>query len=169
MSIWESEKLSFRFENWTPIWNLKKDIDLRYRCLWRRNRTWIWGLDVDLSLTYIPILFCNHVILRSFILSVQSFLWKWICAVFSLFVCLYLYCRISDWESWDPINQFNPVTYLCLSQAGFAFQIPYVVVFIFVFGGLRWVVVVHFVDIGGIVHHHCLNCLFIICILEICE
>jgi len=25
-------------------------------------------------------------------------------------------------------------------------------------------VVVHFVDIGGIVHHHCLNCLFIICI-----
>jgi hypothetical protein len=32
-------------------------------------------------------------------------------------VCLYLYCHISDWESWDPINQFNPVTYLCLSQA----------------------------------------------------
>jgi hypothetical protein len=27
------------------IW--KKDIDLRYRCLWRMNRTWIWGLDVD--------------------------------------------------------------------------------------------------------------------------
>jgi len=25
----------------------KKDIDLRYRCLWRRNRTWIWGLDFD--------------------------------------------------------------------------------------------------------------------------
>jgi len=79
-------------------------------------------------------------------------------------VCLYLYCHISDWESWDPINQFNPVTYLCLSQAGFGFQTPYVVVFIFVFGGLRWEVVVHFVDIGGIVHHHCLNCLFIICI-----
>jgi hypothetical protein len=30
-----------------------KDIDMRYKCLWRRNRTWIWGLDVDLSLTYI--------------------------------------------------------------------------------------------------------------------
>jgi len=27
------------------IW--KKDIDLRYRCLSRRNQTWIWGLDVN--------------------------------------------------------------------------------------------------------------------------
>jgi len=25
----------------------KKDLDLRYRCLSRRNRTWIWELDVD--------------------------------------------------------------------------------------------------------------------------
>jgi hypothetical protein len=33
------------------IW--KKDIYLRYRCLWRRNRTWIWELDVDLSLAYL--------------------------------------------------------------------------------------------------------------------
>ena len=47
-----------RFENWKPIWeyekghrfeNLKKGHSsiLRYRCMWRRNRTWIWGLDVD--------------------------------------------------------------------------------------------------------------------------
>ena len=35
-------RIGCRFEN------LKKD-----KCLWRRNRTWIWGLDVDLSLTYI--------------------------------------------------------------------------------------------------------------------
>jgi hypothetical protein len=27
------------------IW--KKDIDLRYIYLWRRNRTWIWALDFD--------------------------------------------------------------------------------------------------------------------------
>ena len=27
--------------------NLKEDIDLSNRCLWRRNRTWIWGLDVN--------------------------------------------------------------------------------------------------------------------------
>jgi hypothetical protein len=26
---------------------LNKYIDLRYRCLWHRNQTWIWGLDVD--------------------------------------------------------------------------------------------------------------------------
>ena len=55
MPIWEFGK-GHRFENWTPIWDFfffkkKKDIYLRYRCLWRRNRTWIWGMDVDLSLT----------------------------------------------------------------------------------------------------------------------
>jgi hypothetical protein len=27
--------------------NLKKDIDLSYSCLWRRNRTWIWGLGIE--------------------------------------------------------------------------------------------------------------------------
>jgi len=31
----------------------KTVIDLRYRCLWHRNWTWIWRLDVDLSLTYL--------------------------------------------------------------------------------------------------------------------
>ena len=30
------------------------------------------------------------------------------------------------------------------------------------FIGLRWEVIVHFVDIGGIVYHHCLDFLFII-------
>ena len=49
---------SFDFDlgKWEPIIDLimwKKDIDLRYRCLWLRNRTWIWGLDVDMNLTYI--------------------------------------------------------------------------------------------------------------------
>jgi len=29
-------RIGRRFEN------LKKDTDLRYRCLWSRNRTWIW-------------------------------------------------------------------------------------------------------------------------------
>ena len=38
-----------RFENWTLIWEFKKDL-----CC--RNWTWIWGLDVDLSLTCIYIL-----------------------------------------------------------------------------------------------------------------
>ena len=40
-------RIGCRFEN------LKKDINLRYRYLWHINWTWIWGLDVDVSLTYI--------------------------------------------------------------------------------------------------------------------
>ena len=45
--IWEFGK-GHRFENWTPIWEFKKkDKHLMYRCQWRRNRTYIWGLDVD--------------------------------------------------------------------------------------------------------------------------
>jgi hypothetical protein len=54
---WETA-IDLRIGRWLE--NLKKDIDLRigrrfefwkmrhrmkYRCLWRRNRTWIWGLD----------------------------------------------------------------------------------------------------------------------------
>jgi hypothetical protein len=31
----------------------------------------------------------------------------------------------------------------------------------FVFNGLRWEAVVYFVDIGGIVAHHCINFLFV--------
>ena len=35
--------------------------------------------------------------------------------------CLYMHCRleihVSRGEGWDPINRFNPVTLLCLSQA----------------------------------------------------
>jgi len=39
-----------RFENLKKYIDLriwKKDTDLRYRSLWHRNQTWIWGLDVD--------------------------------------------------------------------------------------------------------------------------
>ena len=45
------------------------------------------------------------------------------------------------------------------------FPTSYVVVF-FMFNELRWDVIVHFVDIGGIVHHHCLNFLFIESLLK---
>jgi hypothetical protein len=62
-------------------------------------------------------------------------------------------------EGWDPINQFNPTTFLCLSQT--RTWISNVVVF-FMFNILRQEVVVRFVDIDGIVDHHCLNFLFII-------
>ena len=57
-------------------------------------------------------------------------------------------------EGWDPINQFNPTTFLCLSQT--RTWISNVVVF-FMFNILRQEVVVRFVDIDGIVDHHCLN------------
>jgi hypothetical protein len=49
----------------------------------------------------------------------------------------------------------------CL-KPGPGFLMPYIVVFV-MFNYLRWdTEIVHFVDIGGFVHHHCLNFLFII-------
>ena len=42
------------------------------------------------------------------------------------------------------------------------FPMSYVMVFLFVFNGLRWETIVHFVNIGGIVDCHCLNFLFTI-------
>ena len=59
LGIWCIFEKGHWFELWMPIW--KKDVNLRYRCLWRRNWTWIWGLDIDygldfnLSLSYIYI------------------------------------------------------------------------------------------------------------------
>jgi hypothetical protein len=52
--------------------------------------------------------------------------------------------------------RFNPATLLCLSNAGPGFPAAYVLVF-FMFNNLRLEVVVHFVNIGGIVDDHCLN------------
>jgi hypothetical protein len=49
----------------------------------------------------------------------------------------------------------------CL-KPGPGFLMPYIVVFV-MFNYLRWdTEIVHFVDIGGFVDHHCLNFLFII-------
>jgi hypothetical protein len=66
---------------------------------------------------------------------------------------------------WDPV--FIP------PQTRTWFLMSYVVVF-FMFNKLRWEVIVHIVDIGGIAEHHFLNFLFIIiwlpwyiCIAEI--
>jgi hypothetical protein len=52
-------------------------------------------------------------------------------------------------EGWDPINQFNPTTFLCLSQT--RTWISNVV--FFMFNILRQEVGVRFVDIDGIVQH----------------
>ena len=57
------------------------------------------------------------------------------------------------------------ILWACL-RPGPVFPRPYAIMplsFFFVFNGLRWEVVVCFVDIGGIVVLHCLNFLFIEC------
>ena len=66
-------------------------------------------------------------------------------------------------ESWDPINRFNTATLLCFITSEdlyFERQMPWSP--FFVLTELRWEVIVHFVDIGGIVDHHsCLNVFFL--------
>jgi len=69
-------------------------------------------------------------------------------------------CRIQTSnrdEGWDIINWFNSVTLLRLSQV--RIWISNVICCrrsIFVFNMLRWQMMVGFVNIGGIVGHHCL-------------
>jgi hypothetical protein len=59
----------------------------------------------------------------------------------------------------ETVDVFT-VKIFCYLRLFYYSRHTYVVVF-FVFGDLRWDVIVCFVDIGGIVDHHCLNCLFI--------
>ena len=59
-----------------------------------------------------------------------------------------------------PIGPQTPIKLDALYITS-GFLMPYVMVFL-VFYTFRWEVVVHFVDIGEIVDHHCLNFLFII-------
>ena len=63
-------------------------------------------------------------------------------------------------EGWDPINQFNPVTFSCLSQARTWIYIICLSLF-----HVQWFEVkvnVCFVDIGVIVNYNCLICYFMI-------
>ena len=61
------------------------------------------------------------------------------------------------------INQSNPAIFYTCPKPGPGFPSPYVVVFLCVqWVQLRWEVIVHFIDIGGIDDHHCLKILFII-------
>jgi hypothetical protein len=79
-------------------------------------------------------------------------------------ICLYMYCRWrSSYQRGDPINRCNPATFLCLSQARIWISKVICSGLICVqWVQLGWEVIVCFVDIGGIVDHHCLNFLFII-------
>ena len=78
----------------------------------------------------------------------------------SLFLwCTNVVCGHFEWK----INRFIPTTDLCLSLPGLGFKTPYGVVSFVVFyhHDLRWKLVVRFVDVGGVVDHHCLNFLLI--------
>ena len=64
----------------------------------------------------------------------------------------------------DPINQVNPTIFISLSQARtciFNAMCCGLLKLFFMFNVFRQEVVVHFVDIGGIVDRHCLNFLLI--------
>ena len=90
------------------------------------------------------------------------------CVFYFYFLFIYvllLEIQLSRGEGWDPINRFNPATSLCLSQARTWISNIMLLSLIFVFNELRWEVIVCFVDIGGIVDHHCLNFLFIIALV----
>ena len=56
----------------------------------------------------------------------------------------------------DTIYRFNPVTFLCISQSRILIGISCCALFVFHdFHCLE--VVVRFIEIGGIVEHHCVN------------
>ena len=68
--------------------------------------------------------------------------------------------QISRREGWDPINQFNPTTSVCLSQAR-TWISNIICGGDFFCAQLRRDMIVRFVDIGGSDDHHCLIVLFI--------
>ena len=59
-----------------------------------------------------------------------------------------------------PLTDLTPPPLCACPKPGPGFTTSSVMVF-FVFSELRWEVILHFVDIVGIVNHHCLNFLFI--------
>jgi hypothetical protein len=72
--------------------------------------------------------------------------------------CLYMYCRwrfsYQEGRLGIPLNRFNPPHFCACPKQGPGFPTSHVMVFL-------CSVIVHFVDIGGIDDHHCLNFLFI--------
>ena len=68
--------------------------------------------------------------------------------------------QIQNWGEGVPLTDLTPPPFCACPKSGPGFTTSYVMVF-FVFSELRWEVILHFVDIVGIVNHHCLNFLFI--------
>jgi hypothetical protein len=67
--------------------------------------------------------------------------------------------QLSRWEGWDFINSLTP-PYLCLFQSK-TWISNIICCDLFVFREFSWEMIVLFIDICGIGHHHCLNFLFL--------
>ena len=83
------------------------------------------------------------------------YMWKQCCAGF---IVVYMYCH---WEGWDPIKQFNPVTFGSIPKPVPRFQRHMQWSFYVQLIQLRWEAIVGFVDIGEFDDHRCLKFLFI--------
>ena len=70
------------------------------------------------------------------------------------------YCYQGEGGVEIPVSSLTLPHFCTCPQQGPWFPMSCVMV-LFVFSELRWEVIVHFVDIDGIIDHHCLNFLFI--------
>jgi hypothetical protein len=73
-----------------------------------------------------------------------------------IWYCLIKTCTIIRGRMWRPLTSLTLPHFCACPKPGPGDPIPYAGVF-FMFTDLRWKVVVCFVDIGGIVDHHCLS------------
>ena len=88
--------------------------------------------------------------------------------LFYSFISCYIYMCYGVqfwWKSrsggWNPINQSNPATmFATVPNQDLDFQPHIYIVVFFIFNDFRREMIVRFVDIGGIVDHHCLNFLY---------
>ena len=128
-------------------------------------------------LLYCPCLFCHSLTLllycpclcyHSFFIVCGLFEWMQICAGFYHLFIFVLSWRLNykRYIQDDPINWLYLPHFCACPKQESGFPMSYVVVF-FAFKCWRWKVVVRFVDISGIVGHHCLIFLFIkVCVWE---
>ena len=65
-----------------------------------------------------------------------------------------------DGEGLHPINGFAPPHFFACPKPEPGFPMSYVTV-CFMFNYFMWEMIVTFIDIGGVVDHHCLNFLFV--------
>ena len=142
---------------WLPLWYLQTFLTL-YICF-------------HLSLSLSPIVFYSSFF---FLCLLPCLFWiiSWLYTLFylhhyyyyfhhSMFSLRLLRRRSLSRGGWVSINQFNSTTCLCISKA--RIRIPNAMRG----GGMcgnffRWMVVVRFANIGGIVDHYCLNFSFIL-------